>query len=613
MLSKKFRTDISFLRVLAVISVMLYHFKVPFITGGLLGVDVFFVISGYLMTEIILTKINSGSFNILDFYKRRIQRIIPALLFLIILLSGFSFLFLRDDIKQFFRYSFFSELFISNLFYIGNSGYFDNSSQNNILLHTWSLSVEWQFYIIYPLILLLFRKIYLRNNKLFFFIFCFFVILSLLTMLYYSEYNTILAFYSLSTRAWELLIGGVVYLVKTNWKIEQSQKTKIWLSISSYFAILFCILFINDNDAWPSYYTIIPVLATAVLLFVNGDYKLYRHRLVIFTGNISYSLYLWHWPLFVIFQYFGIQYTEVTIVILIILSFAFASLSYFLIEKNKHLQSVWKIISLVFILAAAHYFLFKIGIDKYMKADPEFKNDTTWDTQTRQKLNCNMGMNGDGTYNKYNCLSIDPKRKNILLIGDSHAGSIAMSLQEDLQLQNINLLQMTYTGDTPLYNRKYNNKNFRDLTSYLFREFVPNNKIDLVIISLYYSKQKSIMKELDLTKALLNRLNIPVILVGETESYKINYLQIQKLKKLYPTFINEKNYLTSQSKYTNEKLKKQYQDDYLDIYEALIKTDKTHLYMSDTNHFTKFGADQVANKIMNSKTMATILKTKTKD
>lgn len=150
-----FRHDINALRALAVVSVLFYHFNVPFFNGGFSGVDVFYVISGYLMTKIILEGFDRNQFSLLTFYKKRVQRIVPALTFLVVVvLACCFFTYMPDDYQEVARNGSFSLLFISNIAYSFVGSYFGNSADNNIFLHTWSLSVEWQFYLLLPLVLL---------------------------------------------------------------------------------------------------------------------------------------------------------------------------------------------------------------------------------------------------------------------------------------------------------------------------------------------------------------------------------------------------------------------------------------------------------------------------
>ncbi|CAG5072036.1 hypothetical protein DYBT9623_03974 [Dyadobacter sp. CECT 9623] len=162
--TKEFRYDINALRALAVLGVVLFHYKVPYFQGGFSGVDIFFVISGYLMTRIIIRGLAKGNFSVIEFYSRRVKRILPGLLFLILCLTVINFfLYLPVDYSDFVKNAAASAVFYSNILYY-KSDYFDASSENNMLLHTWSLSVEWQFYLILPLVLMLVNR-FLKNDR----------------------------------------------------------------------------------------------------------------------------------------------------------------------------------------------------------------------------------------------------------------------------------------------------------------------------------------------------------------------------------------------------------------------------------------------------------------
>lgn len=609
MTNKYFRNDISFLRFLAVTFVVLFHYKLPFFNGGFVGVDVFFVISGFLMTFIVLSGITENKFKLFQFYKKRVERIVPAMLFLIIVLSLLSFILLKEDAKQLFRYAISSELFLSNLFYLRNSGYFDNSSQNNLLLHTWSLSVEWQFYIIYPIVLLALRKIYLFHKSIFVGLFLSLTAFSFFIMLYYVKVDSSLNFYSLLTRAWEMMLGGSIFVMNAYYKTYDFGRWRTPLVITCYVIIGLTVLLIDESMKWPSLVTVLPVVATAFILYVNSDYNFYKLKLFKFIGNISYSLYLWHWPFFVFFQYFGVQHNSFAILVLIFCSVLFASISYYIIEKNKKIKNVPLILTVLFLLAIIHIFFIKKGFDLLMtREEPNLKNNVSWHVQTRANIICNLDMNGEGSFNAKNCLSVSKKSPNVVLIGDSHAGALAMSLDELFTKSGINLLQMTYTGNAPLFKRAYDANKFRELTSLLFDEVLPKNQddIDLIIISMYYSDYKDILVELNRTKVFLDKLKIPLLIIGENETYKLNYEQIYKLSYLYPE-IKQNNYLEFKRNEINYSLKNTYGGNYLNIYGTLKKSEGNQLYMFDTNHFTKFGADQVALKIMNTKQVTSIV------
>lgn len=473
----KFRNDIVFLRAVAVTSVLLYHLKVPFFNGGLLGVDIFFVISGYLMTKIVLSKLGEGQrFSLKEFYIRRIQRIIPALLFLIFILTIVSYWFLTEDTYQFDRYALVSELFISNIFYLRNSSYFDNLSQNNVLLHTCSLSAEWQFYLIYPLLLLPLRHIFLNNYRFFKVIFLAIILGSFGVMVYYNlKGDSAMSFYGIHTRAWEMMLGGYVFLSERNTRKAYSKSLNLGITLIALILIVLSICYIDDKThVWPSWYTLIPVLSTVAIIYQRQDWKLYQNKGVQFFGNISYSLYLWHWPFFVLFQYFGVQYNYLAIIILILLSVIAATLSYKYVENNKKWQNPYIIVTIVICFAAFHWLYPKWDSRRAAQRSAPVYSNIDWNEQTRGTIGCNLGMAGqEGAYDTSKCLAAAADKPNVLLIGDSHGGSLALSLQEQLEQKGINLLQMTFTGNAPLPGRSYHSAVFSSLSSFLYNEYTP--------------------------------------------------------------------------------------------------------------------------------------------
>ncbi|MCG2431658.1 acyltransferase family protein [Aequorivita xiaoshiensis] len=290
---KQFRYDIGFLRAIAVISVLFFHFKVPFFDGGFLGVDIFFVISGYLMTRIVLNGFTRNNFSLKEFYLKRVKRIFPVLIvvgFVILLVS--ILLFLNKDAAQNAKNVVFSSMFISNIYYWLYNGYFDSASQGNIFLHSWSLSVEWQFYLVYPLLLLVVKRFYLNNRKAFNIGFLGFTLISLVLCLWVTQFDNSFAFYMFPTRAWEMTIGGIAFLYATPLENKFEYNLRRAIVIIGYLTLLVSIVLIDSSDLWPSYYTIIPAVATFLIIAFNIDFKFLHSRGVQFFGDISYSLYL---------------------------------------------------------------------------------------------------------------------------------------------------------------------------------------------------------------------------------------------------------------------------------------------------------------------------------
>jgi len=206
-----FRKDINGLRALSVLAVVLFHFQVPYLHGGFVGVDIFFVISGFLMTGIIFRRLKKDDFSIIGFYLDRGRRIIPALAVLcLVLLSLGYFWLIPFDYLALGKQAAAAATFVSNMLFFSEAGYFDHRSREKLLLHTWSLSVEWQFYIVYPLILLALKKI--LGVRLVRYALIILTLFSLALSVYIAPWDGPFAFFTLPTRAWEMSAGGLVYL-----------------------------------------------------------------------------------------------------------------------------------------------------------------------------------------------------------------------------------------------------------------------------------------------------------------------------------------------------------------------------------------------------------------
>ncbi|NRB42346.1 MAG: acyltransferase [Pseudomonadales bacterium] len=295
----KFRYDINGLRAIAVIAVVLFHFNPDWLPGGFAGVDVFFVISGFLMTRVIFRGFENNSFNLFAFYVARANRIIPALATLCLVLFVFGWFFLNPaDYTMLSKHIGSSVGFISNVIYMRESGYFDAGSHEKWLLHTWSLSVEWQFYIIYPIVLMILKKcLSIENIKKFLIIGTIggFGLNVIVTMKWPEG-----AFYLLPTRAWEMMFGGIAYIYPITLKDSHKKLTEL-LGLSLIFLTYF---FISSNTPWPGYFALLPVVGTYLVILANKQDGFLTNNIVSQNlGKWSYSIYLWHWPL-VVFDYY---------------------------------------------------------------------------------------------------------------------------------------------------------------------------------------------------------------------------------------------------------------------------------------------------------------------
>lgn len=295
----KHRTEIDGLRAFAVIPVLFYHAHFLFFSGGFIGVDVFFVISGFLITSVISQDIQKNSFSIAGFYERRARRILPALFVVLLfcLVPAWYFLF-PEDLENFGKSLIASSVFLVNLFFEKKMGYFSPDIEKTPLIHLWSLSVEEQFYLLYPIFFYWTARSGRKWTKL---ILLTVMGVSLGFAIFYSSRSPSANFYSSFSRAWELLLGGLA-AESLDMADRVNSRERALLSAFGLGLICFSVLSFNANTPWPGFSTVIPTVGTAlVLIFGKADTwtaKLLSLKVFAGVGLISYSLYLWHQTLF---------------------------------------------------------------------------------------------------------------------------------------------------------------------------------------------------------------------------------------------------------------------------------------------------------------------------
>jgi len=385
-----YRPDIDGLRAFAVLSVVFYHAFPNTLKGGFIGVDVFFVISGYLIGSIIMSDLEQNKFSFLNFYARRIRRIFPALIVVLssALLFGWLTL-LPDEYKSLGKHAFGGAAFIDNFLLWQESGYFDVSSKLKPLLHLWSLGIEEQFYIVFPLLLYLTYKKF--HN--FYFIISFFLIFSFLDNIYVSDIDRNIDFYSPLTRFWELLLGAFwaslvrkrfarrFYLIFDKFFAQIIFRNHVknnGQSLSLLFFILgFSLLFISllvcrSENCWPAWKALLPVFGSLFIILagpINICSKyIFCNKISIFLGKISYPLFLWHW---VLLSYLFIIYgTESRLryykILIMLLSIILSIITYYYIEKPiRFSQKYYKFSNYILIFFIMLISVF--GIIIYMK------------------------------------------------------------------------------------------------------------------------------------------------------------------------------------------------------------------------------------------------------
>lgn len=455
-----FRHDINGLRAIAVISVVLFHFQVPGFSAGFLGVDVFFVISGFLMAGILLKRLDNnpsgGVIQLLwDFYLARARRILPALLVLVLVLLAVGWWLLPSaDYRQLAVHSGFAVAFLSNIRFWQEAGYFDIASHEKWLLHTWSLSVEWQFYLILPLGLLFLwwlrpsRGVLLTGTAIAF-------IASLLFSLWATPRMPSAAFFWLPTRAWELLAGVLTYFLSD--RIHATVPIQRGMEILGLSLIGVSLLLFNASTPWPGIAALLPVAGTALVLLATRETPAWAmHTSMRWLGQISYSLYLWHWPVFVVLVYVGWQHQPTAVIGGIVVSCLLAAASYYLVEqRSRFLLAGWgrlKATTVLSMLLAitiipAVFIYANNGVAGRMPAHVEVIASEGLNTNPyRDECHGRIGDSG------FPWCHFGGDEIRVVLVGDSHASMLLTAVRDALPDRSRDgMLAASYTSCQTLF------------------------------------------------------------------------------------------------------------------------------------------------------------------
>ncbi|HUZ67966.1 MAG TPA: acyltransferase family protein [Beijerinckiaceae bacterium] len=334
----RYRPEIDGLRAIAVIAVVLFHADIGRFSGGYVGVDVFFVISGYLITQIISSELAAGSFSIARFYERRIRRIAPPLLAMLALtLIGGYWLLLPDQYLGTANAAFATEAFVSNILFYHQSGYFAQAGGVNPMLHTWSLAVEEQFYLFFPIFMIFLHRLALERLKIILIIlFAGSLALASIAVFYFPTAT----FYLFPARAWELLTGALLAVGA----VPNSAPQRRWLreteAALGLALIAIAVVFYTDETPFPGASALPPALGAALIIHANADEQTLVGRLlslrpIVFVGLISYALYLFHWPIFTFLRQYLLTpaLSGPSALLGVALSGALAALSLYIIER----------------------------------------------------------------------------------------------------------------------------------------------------------------------------------------------------------------------------------------------------------------------------------------
>lgn len=366
----KYRADIDGLRAIAVLSVVLFHFFPVFLQGGFVGVDIFFVISGFLIGKIIISEIKDNSFSFINFYKRRALRIFPALILVLLFCFAIGYTSLYEpELASLSKHIAAGAGFVSNLVLWSESGYFDASSNSKPLLHLWSLGVEEQFYIFTPIILIFAIRRGIPLLK----ILASLTLASFIYCLWTMHFDRTANYYSPFSRMWELMAGVILAFITISMAHANALFNRFgnYISLAGMILLASSILLINESMKFPGYIAIFPVLGSVMIIaagpnsYVNS--KILSAKPLVFIGLISYPLYLWHWPVVTFARIIhGDQLsTEISFLFLAV-SFALAILTYILVEKPIRFKLTLKSENKAAMLSTGLFCVFSLGLFVFM-------------------------------------------------------------------------------------------------------------------------------------------------------------------------------------------------------------------------------------------------------
>jgi len=487
----KYRREIDGLRSIAVIPVILFHAGFTSFSGGYVGVDIFFVISGYLITSIIVGDLENGTFSITNFYVRRIRRILPVLVVVIIFTLPFAWAWMLPlQFEEFSRSLVFVSLFVSNYFFKREVGYFDSDSDYSPLLHTWSLAIEEQYYVIFPVFLLLAWR--LGKNR----VFSILIIFSILSLLF-SEFGWRTSpnnnFYSTPARAWEILAGAISALL---W-INNSRKPNDIVSGFGFSCIIFSIFYFDDNTPFPSIYTLIPVLGTSLIILYGTKgtlvAKLLSTKMLVGIGLISYSAYLWHQPLFAFARIRSLYEPDKWIFLtLVVATFSLAFLSWKFIEQPFRKNRVTFFQPKLRVFSTSSLFASGIIIFGIYSQTPDVSGKrfdlTSSQIEYISTSNSSPKRNACHTsgweyLEPSLACSYFSKNVRIAVLGDSHSVELAYALAIALEPEGIGVQQLTFSSCFPTYETETFSNACAEWTQEAIRWILENDDITDVVMS----------------------------------------------------------------------------------------------------------------------------------
>ena len=642
-----YRYDIDGLKGIAILAVVFYHVYVltqsaylvdlSFIESGFLGVDVFFVISGFLITASIYKKLESGAFSLSAFYKTRYQRIVPplAVLSIFCLTLGY-FLVFKDVYRELVIEIANTLVFIGNFRLANSNGYFSLEASEKLFLHTWYLCITFQFYIIYPLILVLFKKLLKQRIRV--------GVVALFLLTFIASYILSMngnGYLLTQTRIWELFFGGVVFFYKDDVKVilfERRNKLPLIVQIIGLAAIIWSIFFVRlDYGSWYIKTSIITVVGTALVILANQPNRIFKYSGLSYLGKVSYSLYLWHWPVMIFMMKLNIINSQFFFIYLAVTVIVISLLSYYLLEQKK--IPIVITISLVAICAIFYIYFRNEAHSNYLSKFVVKQEQVIPQSQKEldsHKLTLKNGLD-------VTVFTKDNKTPHIFWIGDSHACQFEFFIQHQTKPVTYYCMQATMAYGkifaqmkADVFDATHDRVQKYYQTYKAMLQKLSDQKDSAVLITNYWQiYYRNYLKEYnlhdnhsnlnsyydllltDLDEQIQKYPNITFYLAGPTvvttkELALSSFLNLENsfLKKIlnwnnaysvdFESFANrlfEKKLDDYSKNRSNVKIIKR--SDFTRISDNLylIKKDKFGLY-SDSNHYSKYGAQYIGSLLL---------------
>ena len=618
-----YRPDIDGLRAIAVIAVLGYHLQVSWIPGGFVGVDIFFVISGYLIGSNIISQSSNNEFSLARFYIGRVRRIIPALVVTIICFFLLSYLVLFPQEYTNFAYSaLYAALSMSNIYFLNHSGYFGALASTQPLLHTWSLAVEEQFYVIFPLcIVVMFRFAPRMLN--------WFIILLWIGSFGWSAYgafaNPDATFYLAPTRAWELLSGTLI--------ANQSQSSKFSVSTRNVLAMLglamiaFSIFVYSFETPFPGATALLPCLGAAFVIAAGQSGvslvgKLLSLKPAVFLGLISYSLYLWHWPIIFFQQTDSILVSGAsrltTRLIIISCSLIVATLSWHFVEKpfrnRTRMPSSTALFGGLFglgsLVVLALMVISATGFPRrFSPLAVAYASYLDYGQAHFREGKCFIVTpHTFSNFDREACLAHEDGRKNYLLLGDSHAAQLWYGLSR--LLPGVHVLQATAAGCVPEFSHAYRVADSCTLLmNYILTNYLVDNHVDQLLIAARWSERD--IPGLKKILAWANQRGIPVTVFGPMTEYDLALPRVLAYAAEEQDWRITDSHLMKSNARLDESLQaiaERFGARYISFYKLLCSADRCSKTASggvplefDTDHLTKEGSLFVVQRLVASK------------